>query len=295
MTEIHAFAGSTLCTATLELGEGPTYDAVTDTLWWFNIKGKQLHELDLATGDKSVHALPMMASVLARIDDARQLLVTEDGLFIRDTASGALTPYVAIEPDKPGNRSNDGRMHPSGALWASTMGKKAETGAGAIYHVAGSRVTRLFDNLSIPNAICFSPDGRTGYFVDTVVNQLMYVDLDPSTGLPTGAPSVLIDRSAEDGGMDGAVCDAEGRIWNACWGQGAVDVYSAQGTHLARYDVPAQQSSCPVFFGKDADRMAVTSAAEGYDAAALASDPKAGHTFDLGIAVPGVLDVAFKL
>jgi sugar lactone lactonase YvrE len=53
-----------------------------------------------------------MASVLARVDPERQLLATEQGLFIRDIKSGNLTFYAALESDKPENRSNDGRTHP---------------------------------------------------------------------------------------------------------------------------------------------------------------------------------------
>ena len=55
----------------------------------------------------------------------------------------------------------------SGALWIGTMGRKAEKGAGAIYHFGGGELRRLYASVSIPNAICFSPDGATAYFTDT--------------------------------------------------------------------------------------------------------------------------------
>jgi sugar lactone lactonase YvrE len=293
MTDIHEFSGTVLDDTSLMLGEGPTFDPSTGTVWWFNILGKQLHELHVATNTKTVHALPFMASVLARIDDDRQLIASEEGLFIRDKATGDLSLHLEFEPNKPGNRSNDGRVHPSGALWIGTMGKKAEEGAGAIYHVAKGVVTTLYDKVSIPNAICFSQDGATGYFVDTKVNMLMKVALDAETGLPTGEPVVLVDRSGLDGGIDGAVCDAEGHIWNACWGEGAVDHYAPDGRHLARYKVPAAQTTCPAFFG--ADRILVTSAREGLDDATVAANPAYGKTFDLGITVKGVFDAAYRL
>ena len=177
MTDIHEFQGNILCDTASVLGEGPTYDPGTDTVWWFNILGKELHKLQLGTGQKKVHELPMMASVLARIDADRQLLATEQGLFIRDIASGALTFYLPLEADKPENRSNDGRTHISGALWISTMGKRAENLAGAIYHVAAGKVTKIFDAISIPNSICFSPDGSFGYFTDTRISRLMRVSV----------------------------------------------------------------------------------------------------------------------
>ncbi|SCX04927.1 L-arabinolactonase [Agrobacterium sp. DSM 25558] len=295
MADIHEFAGTVLDATQMHLGEGPSFDPLSNKLCWLNILGKELHELDPATGEKTVHALPFMASVVARIDEKRQLLASDEGLFIRDRATGDLFLHVDFEPGKPGNRSNDGRVHQSGALWIGTMGKKAENGAGGIYHVAKGVVTTLFDNISISNAICFSPDGATGYYVDTKVNKLMSVPLNPQTGLPTSSAKVLIDQAGKEGGMDGAVCDADGNIWNARWGAGAVDRYSPTGQHLDRYKVPAKQTTCPVFFGAAANRLAVTSACEGLDDETIKANPLYGTTLDLGIAVNGVLDGAYRV
>lgn len=294
MIDLIPFSGQILCDFASELGEGPTYDPRTDTAWWFNIKGQELHELHLASGHKTIHPLPFLGSVLAIIDPTRQLIASDQGLFIRDTASYQLSPFATLE-DKPGNRSNDGRVHACGALWIGTMGRGAEKHAGAIYHVAGNRITKLFSNVTIPNAICFSPDGATAYFADTEVNHLMRVDIDPATALPTGDPVLLSDESTAPGGVDGAVCDADGQIWNARWGAGAVEVYKPDGQKVARYAVPATQPSCPAFIGPNADRLLVTSAYQDMDDAARAADPDAGKTFELGIAIRGRFEPAFLL
>ena len=50
------------------------------------------------------------------------------------------------------------------------MGRKAEAGAGAIYALHRGEISRLFAGVTIPNAICFSPDGAIGYFADTAKN-----------------------------------------------------------------------------------------------------------------------------
>jgi len=290
-----AYSGTVLVENRLTLGEGPTYDPSTDTAWWFDILGKGLIEHRFATGETITHALPVMGSVLAKIDADRQMLATEKGIFIREVSTGALTLLTELEPERPGNRSNDGRVHQSGALWVGTMGKTAADGAGAIYHVAGKTVTRLYDGISIPNSICFSPDGSLAYFVDTRVNQMMKVSVDPATGLPTGTPSVHIDGRERKGGIDGSVCDAEGGIWNACWGVGAVDHYNKDGKHLARYRLPAAQTTCPAFIGANADRLLVTTATEGLDAEGLAADPEGGKIFLLDVTVNGRHEPSFRL
>lgn len=295
MTEVYEFEGKILCDTESVLGEGPSYDPATDTVWWFNILGKELHELDLSTGRNTTHTLPMMASVLAHVDSDRQLLATEEGLFVRDIASGNLTFYAALENDKPENRSNDGRTHPSGSLWISTMSKRAELQAGAIYHVANGKVTKIFSGITIPNSICFSPDGTTGYFTDTRVNRLMRVMVDPQTGLPAGEPIVLVDSTEDPGGIDGSVCDADGYIWNARWGAGVVDRYNPDGLRIARYKVPAMQPSCPAFIGANADRLVVTTAWEGLDEEARSTQPQAGALLELGVTVKGIFDPPFRL
>ncbi len=295
MTTVTPFKGSTLCANTTWLGEGPSYDPATDTLWWLNILGKELHALQLESGTKTVHPLPMMASVIARIDNERQMLATENGLYIRDMESGDLSKLAGIEDDRPDTRSNDGRVHPSGSLWIGTMGKQAENGAGAIYHVAGTRVTKIVASISIPNGICFSPDGRTGYYVDSKVNHTMAVDLDPETGLPMGPARLFADSSHEAGVADGAVVDRHGTLWNARWGAGEVHTYTPDGTRTGRYAVPMRQVTCPAFIGRNANGLALTSAWEHMDEAARARDPAAGTTLNLGIAVEGRFEPHFKL
>lgn len=276
------------------LGEGPAYDAASDTAWWFDILERRLFEAKLGSSEVKAHVLPFMASALACIDDEHQLLVAEDGLWVRRIADGHLALHTPIEAGNPAIRSNDARVHPSGTLWTSIMGRKAEAGLGAIYALHGGVLSRLFTNITIPNAICFSPDGATGYFVDTSENVLHRVPLDPATGLPVGEPVALYHHHGE-GGLDGAVTDAEGLIWCARWGAGCVDAYTPAGDRVRTVPVPARQSSCPVFVGADFRRMLVTSAYEDMSAEARAADPQHGRTFLIDVGATGRAEPRVKL
>lgn len=277
---------SILSTERCHLGEGPTYDPSTDTAWWFDIRECWLYEARLGTGEIRRHALGRMASALGRIDANRQLIVTEDGLYIRTISDGALSLHLPLEADNAVTRSNDSRVHPSGTFWIGTMGRKAEPGAGAIYALYRGEITRLFPNVTIPNAICFSPDGTVGYFADTADNVLYRVVLNPETGLPRSMPDVML-RHREAGGLDGAVVDADGQIWNARWGAGCVDVYSPHGERLRSLAVPARQASCPAFVGPDLSRLLVTSAWQDMEEADKAADPGHGQTFLLDVGARG--------
>lgn len=269
------------------LGEGPTYDADTDTLFWFDILGRKLLEKTLSGSETIVHDLPEMASALAVINEGHQLLVTESGIHIRDVKTGAITSYFAIEADNPATRSNDCRVHPCGAFWISTMGKKAEPKAGSIYWFFKGEICKLVSDITIPNSICFSPDGSVAYYTDTRENILFRIDCDPATGRPVGEASVFFDHSGKKGGLDGSVVDADGVLWNARWGAGRLDAYSPQGKRIRSIDITTRQPSCPAFFGANADRLVLTSAWEGMNAATRKRDKRAGMTLLLDLPVKG--------
>ena len=284
---------SILCDIACELGEGPTYDAATDTLWWFDIRNRKLFEMPMKPKRVAVHDLPEMASGLARIDDKRQLLVTETGTYVRDAATGKLTQHVGIEADNKATRSNDVRVHPCGAFWIGTMAKNHDKGAGAIYWLKGSELRLLYPNVSIPNAICFSPDGNTAYFTDSLDNRLMRVACDAKTGLPAGEPEVWLDGRKDFGVFDGSICDGDGNVWNAHWGAARLDCFAPDGKRIRSLPVPAKQSSCPAFVGGGG--IAVTSAWQGMDAAARAADPKAGFTFLVAAGAKAQFEPDFRL
>ncbi len=270
-----------------ELGEGPTYDIALDTAWWFDIAGKRLLAHDFGKGETVVHDLPVMGSMLGVVDERTQLIATEDGLYLRDAATNALTLHHPLEADNAATRSNDGRVHPSGAIWIGTMGKKHEAGAGAIYWFFKGELRTLYPNISIPNSICFSPDAATAYFTDTTAGLLMTVAVDPATGLPRGEPSVLVDWRPHKGSLDGSVVDADGTIWNACWGGHCLNVISPQGEFLRSVPMPTRQPSCPAFIGRDLNRLLITSAWQGMSDDQRAGDGDAGKTFVLDIAATG--------
>ncbi|MBL8585015.1 MAG: SMP-30/gluconolactonase/LRE family protein, partial [Rhizobiaceae bacterium] len=270
-----------------ELGEGPTYDPASDRLFWFDIRGHRLLEQASHSHETTVHELPLAASALAVIDAERQLLATEKGLYVREVSTGRLSLLAAIEEEKAHTRSNDSRVHPSGAFWMGTMGKSSEPRAGAIYWHFRGETRLLYPDVSIPNSICFSWDGSVAYFADSARGDIMRVACDLVSGLPAGEPQVFRHRSLAPGEPDGSIVDEDGVLWNARWAASRLDAYAPDGQLLRSIDLPARQVTCPAFIGARADRIAVTSAWQAYDAKARAEDPNAGKTFLLDLPVKG--------
>ncbi|HBZ45265.1 MAG TPA: gluconolactonase [Maritimibacter sp.] len=243
-----------------ELGEGPLWHPVREQFFWFDIMGKRL--LSRVGARLLSWSFDEHVSAAGWIDRETLLIATETALRRFDIESGAHEPVTRLEADDPVTRSNDGRADPMGGFWIGTMGKAAEPGAGAIYRFYQGALEPLFPEITIPNSICFSPDGRRAYFADTPSRCIRVQTLD-SEGWPEGAPEVFVDLSDEGLNPDGSVVDAEGGLWNAQWGAGRVARYLPDGRFDRAVALGGRHASCPAFGGPDLRRMIVTTAREG--------------------------------
>lgn len=239
------------------LGEGPLWHPERSELFWFDILGKRLHIKD-RHWQFSRHV-----SAAGWLDDTRLLMADSIGLHIFDLARETADQVAEIEADNTVTRSNDGRADPWGGFWIGTMGLNAEHQAGAIYRYYKGEVRQLFANVTIPNAICFSPSGGYALFTDTPTGKIMRQPLADADGWPKGDPDVWLDFGTTDWGPDGAVIDAQGNFWNAQWGANRVACYAPDGTMTQTVAFPASQTSCPAFGGPDLKTLFCTSAADG--------------------------------
>ncbi|HMS95227.1 MAG TPA: SMP-30/gluconolactonase/LRE family protein [Tabrizicola sp.] len=259
-----------------ELGEGPLWHPMRGQLFWFDILGQRM--LSVEKGEQRQWRFPEMVSAAGWVDRDMLLIAGERDLFLFDVETEETHSLIELESDNRTTRSNDGRADPYGGFWIGTMGRKAEKGAGAIYRYYRGELRRLFGDITISNAICFSPDGRTAHFTDTVTHRVMRVALD-STGWPQGEPEVFLDLTHDPSGPDGAVVDAQGLFWLAQWGAARVSAFAPDGSLVRHVAFDAPQTSCPAFGGPGLTALFCTSALEDMDAAARSRHPNSGMTF----------------
>ncbi len=253
-----------------ELGEGPLWHPIREQLFWFDITNRKLLSQD-ASGALDWD-LPQMVSAAGWIDENRLMIAGETGLSLFDITSGSLTLLAEIEADRPENRSNDGRADPQGGFWFGTMGKAEEPGAGAIYRYYRGEIRKIFNNITIPNAICFPPQGSFAHFADTFTGKVMKVTLD-AEGWPNAAPEVFLDLSGEGLNPDGAVIDAAGIMWLAQWGAGRVAAYGPDAAFLRAVYFATAHTTCPAFAG---DLLYCTTAQQGLSPQDRLDQPQAG-------------------
>ena len=273
------------------LGEGPFWHPTRKQMFWFDILGQKM--LSQSADGPQDWGFDEMVSAGGWVDNDTLLLASETALSTFNLATCNYETVVPLERDNPVTRSNDGRADPMGGFWIGTMGKEAEVGAGAIYRLYKGELRQLVPNLTIPNAICFAPGGRSAYFTDTVTRIVNRIALDPQ-GWPCAEPQPFIDFRSEGLNPDGAVVDAAGNLWVALWGAARLIAIDPHGHRIRAISLAAPHVTCPAFGGEDLSTLYCTSATQGMQTGSLAAHPDAGKVFTIdakakGLAEPQVL------
>ncbi|MBX2806164.1 MAG: SMP-30/gluconolactonase/LRE family protein [Hyphomicrobiales bacterium] len=269
------------------LGEGPLWHPERKQLFWFDILGRKLHS---RTDEKHKSwEFDTHVSAAGWIDNNQLLVADQNSLFLFNLETSNIDTVCSLEAGRPWTRSNDGRVDPFGGFWIGTIGLQGEAEAGAIYRYYKGELRLLYPNMTVPNSICFTPDGLYAYFTDTGIGTIWKQRLEQSDGWPEGEPVPFVDCAKRDVFPDGSVVDNEGRLWNAEYGSGNVTCYTPEGLILRSISFPTINMTCPAFGGETFGDLYVTSAMQGFTEDQLAEQPAAGNTFlvrDVAIGQP---------
>ncbi|MDX2974056.1 SMP-30/gluconolactonase/LRE family protein, partial [Kribbella solani] len=193
---------------------------------------------------------------------------------------------MLIDEDISWMRTNDAKCDPYGRLWVGTMADDASPRTGSLYRISADWTrTTVLTGVSISNGLGWSPDGRRMYYIDSPIKTVDLLDYDPSTGNAV-ARRVLIDTAEYAGMPDGMAVDAEGCLWVAFFGGGAVRRFSPGGSLLTTIEVPDRYVTSCAFAGPELDHLVITTG-QGPDSAA------GGNLFVARPGVPGLPTAAF--
>lgn len=256
--------------------EGPLWDADTERLWWVDITGERVHCFDPGTSsDCSWSTSGEPGGVV--IDEAGEpVIAAPGGLAVLDRATGATDLRVPIEQDRPENRANDIKVDSHGRAWVGTMAYDKRPGNAALYRVAGDRVDRVVDGLTISNGPAI--DERRGrlFLADTALCVVDVFDLDPETGDLSNRRRIL-DLSDAQVWPDGMTVDDDGMLWVALGREGEVHRYTADGKLAGFVTVPTSNPTSLTFGGTDGGDLYITTSWT--DCTQRASQPLAGAVF----------------
>ncbi|MGJ7029713.1 SMP-30/gluconolactonase/LRE family protein [Niabella hirudinis] len=291
MTELKA---TILQQAHLQLGEGAAWHAGWKRFLYVDIEGGLVGAIDPQTGTTTVFNVGRRVSMAVPAADNQLLLALQGALGILDMDKGSLHELVVLEPDKPGNRCNDGKCDVAGRLWIGTMHLDACREEGALYRFDGNILVKVLDKRSISNGLCWSPDNRIMYYVDSSDCDIKAFDFDAAQGTITNG-RIAVTITVPGCLPDGMCIDAEGMLWVAIWGGAAVHRYDpGTGELIGRVLVNAPHVSNCAFGGKDMQQLFITTARKDLDAEQLQQYPQSGSLFIADTGVKGLPGYAFN-
>lgn len=284
------------------VGESIVWDSERQCLFWVDIVGRAIRRYDPATGAEERWKIEEFPTSIGLRSDGGAILGLTRRVALWDFG-GAMETFAVPEPDKPGNRLNEGRVAPDGSFWVGTMQQNfsadgtptaIEGKKGRLYRIGPDRsVTRLSDDLyGITNTMIWLPDGR---FVtaDTVENRLYAYDVADSG-------TVLLDRRSFSepfgrGFPDGSTMDADGGIWTCrVAGGAALTRTMPDGTVERVVELPCTWPTSCTFGGPDLATLYATSARFTMTDEHLAANPQEGGLFALKPGVAGLPEPRFR-
>jgi sugar lactone lactonase YvrE len=271
------------------VGEGALWDHRTGTVYWVDIKNPGVWRYQPETGQFSRIEVRERIGFVALTEDPGVVIAGfKSGLARLHLVGGQVQPLVAPEPERPGNRINDGHVGPSGTLYFGTMDDDENEPAGTFWRWDGAQLSSFHETFTVTNGPVTSPDGGTLYTTDTKGGVIYAHDL--ADGVP-GEPRSFIRFEDGWGHPDGMAVDAEGHLWVCHWGGSRITRFDARGDVERILPVPTAQVTKCAFGGANLTTLYITTAAIGHDPTI---DPMAGHLFVVETGIRGVAANIFR-
>jgi gluconolactonase len=258
--------------------EGPVWFGDARCLYWSDIPNNRMLRWCEETGAVSVFRSPANYSNGNTRDRQGRLITCEHGArrVTRTEHDGSITVLIDQFEGRRLNAPNDVVVHSDGGIWFTDPGygilMNYEGGRAEfelptnVYRLDPStgRATVVADDFVRPNGLCFSPDERLLYIVDTGVTHapgqpphMRVYDVVDGVRLANGRPF----GDMAPGMADGIRTDRDGNLWASCgWGGEGVDgvrCFAPDGTLIGKIHLPETCSNL-CFGGAKKNRLFMT-------------------------------------
>lgn len=182
------------------------------------------------------------------LDKDGTILVTRMGIgtIERLDEKGNIKPFLSKYDGKRLNSPNDLVFARDGALWFTDPSfglpkmdadPKKEIKFNGVYRYAGGKLTAMITDMTQPNGLGFSPDGKTFYVANSMPDAyLRAYDVGADGKLSNMRVFYRWPKNSGAGVPDGLKVDSLGNIWAT--GAGGVSILSPKGKLIGKIVVP---------------------------------------------------------
>lgn len=276
-----------------ELGEGPFWWTPRGALVWVDLHAGVVHRLAIESGSHERWHVNQPVSAVVRRHGGGFLLALRDGIAEAETFGATPRLVEPINPGQPQLRCNDASCDSRGRLWVGTMADDCSPGEGAVYrYTQPGALKQMIAGATIANGTAWSPQDDTMYFIDSAHRSIDRFSWEPEEGA-IGRRSVFIRTSDCPGIPDGMAVDADGCLWVAFFGGGAVRRFTPAGQLDTIVTLPVTQVTSCAFGGKSRDALFITTARRGLNPEQRREQPLAGDLFACPVSTPGMAVYSF--
>jgi sugar lactone lactonase YvrE len=270
------------------LGEGPTWDAGSQRLYWVDILSKRIYRLDPADGATSSWATPEHVGFVLVRRDGGLVAGFKSGLHhvaLNDDGTVSASRIDRVDGNRDDVRFNDATSDAAERIWACTLGGTPDEPLGTYYCYDPDLNRRTVDEgYLVGNGPALSPDRRLLYTVETAGHPGRQKGVYVSRIKPDGALAeqrLLIGWDGRDSSPDGVVTDREGNLWLGEFRGNVLRCFSPEGAEIASVPLPAWNVTKAAFGGTRGDLLYVTSACVEASEETLARYPDTGGVIEV--------------
>lgn len=282
-------------------GEGPTWDEVTQKLYWVDIDQCHVYIFNPANRSNTGYHVGQLVGALSLREKGGLLLALSKGFYFFDPETGKSKPLIDPEEEFPDHHFNDGKCDPMGRFWAGTYHQDAEKSVGKLYSLdLNLNVVERHQNLILSNGLAWSLDHSKFYLIDSVPQAIYVFDYDVHSGEISNR--ILLRKIENSGELpDGMTIDTEGFLWVAIFNGGKIiRINPKTGKTVFEVIVPnAKQVTSCTFGGINFDELYITTAKGiggrfGMLPSELPAQQNSGGLFRAKVPFKGIPAVRFK-
>ncbi|RWS15397.1 regucalcin-like protein [Dinothrombium tinctorium] len=277
-----------------ELGEGPHWDEINQTLYFVDAFVGDFCKLNLSTKNlQKVHLDGTVTIIIPWSGEHDDFIVSNERNLLKLTWSTKEVKLLAsVDIENPNNRCNDGKCDRKGRLWIGTMGPESVPGVvdpdlGSLFSVNGNyEVIKQADKISLSNGMLWSVDNQKMYFVDSFRRHIYLFDYDFEEGCISNKRLFFnyAKHDCEENELpDGMAVDASDKLWVACYNGGRlirIDPETGKIMQSVRFENASKITSL-CFGGPHLNQLFVTSAFKGLSEEQHKHETNAGHLFQV--------------